>query len=328
MHLKSRSDSIYVAGHRGMVGSAVVDRLHTEGFDRIVTRTRQELDLRDQAATEAFFRDEEPDFVVLAAARVGGILANDRYGGDFIYDNLAIQTNVIRAAQRNGVRRLIFPGSTCAYPKHADQPLKEEYLLTGPLEPTNRPYAVAKIAGIEMCRAFADQYGSDFWSLMPSNLYGPGDNFDLEDSHVVPALIRKFVEAAGRDDETVTVWGSGTPRREFLYRDDLADAIVHVLRTPASSLEEVAPDRLLNVGTGREYTIADLARTIRDLVDGDPSIEWDRSRPDGTPRKLVDPGRMRRIGWEASTSLEEGLSRTITWYRQKAEKVHAPGETA
>lgn len=306
-----------------MVGSAVVEQLRREGFTRLITRSSEELDLRDQAATTAFFERERPDFVVLAAARVGGILANDRHRGDFIYDNLAIQTHVIRAAMEVGVDRLIFLGSTCAYPKHADQPMSEGSLLSGPLEPTNRPYAVAKIAGIEMCRAFADQFDCDFWSLMPSNIYGPEDTFDLTDSHVVAALVRKFIEAAEGGEDAVEVWGTGAPRREFLYRDDLAEAIVHTLRVPARELREVAPDRLINVGTGVDHTISELAHTIRAVVGSTVSIEWDRSKPDGTPRKLVDTSRMQELGWEATTNLEDGLRATIEWYRRTGQAATA-----
>lgn len=300
-----------------MVGSAVQSRLEEAGYSRVVTRTREELDLTDQAATNAFFRSTRPEYVVLAAARVGGILANDRYRATFIRDNLEIQTNVIHAAHRVGARRLVFLGSSCAYPKHADQPMREAYLLSGPLEPTNRPYAVAKIAGIEMCRAYAAQHGDDFWSLMPANLYGPGDSFDLEESHVLPALIRKFHGALGEEsasDEPVTVWGSGTPRREFLYCEDLADAVVHVLTASQSRLEEHVPDRLLNVGTGTDVSIERLAHLVRDTVGSNSPIEWDRSKPDGTPRKLLDVSRLEALGWSASTSLRNGLERTYRWY--------------
>ncbi|MDX1545707.1 MAG: GDP-L-fucose synthase [Rhodothermales bacterium] len=317
MHLDSRDATIYVAGHRGLVGSAVVRRLRDAGYARLLARTRAELDLRDQAAVDAFFDAERPDFVVMAAARVGGILANDRAPADFLADNLVIETNVVRAAHRAGVRRMIFLGSSCIYPKHAPQPMREEHLLTGPLEPTNQWYAVAKIAGVKLCEAYRRQHGSDFVSLMPTNLYGPGDNFDLETSHVLPALLRKFHEAKGGEgmpDAPVTLWGTGTPRREFLYSDDLADAVLHVLRLPEDRLYAVAPDGLLNVGVGDDLTIRALAERIRATVGSESPIEHDRTKPDGTPRKLLDVSRLAALGWTAPTPLDEGLRRTYRWY--------------
>ena len=316
MHLGSKDAAVYVAGHRGLVGSAVVRRLKAEGFTNLLVRTRAELDLRDGAAVEAFFDAHRPAYVVLAAAKVGGILANDTFPADFIGDNLAIQTNVIRAAHRFGVRRLVFLGSSCAYPKHAPQPIREEHLLTGPLEPTNEWYAVAKIAGIELCRAHRKQYGDDFVSLMPCNLYGPNDSFDPETSHVLPALLRKFHEAKRADgpDAPVTLWGSGTPRREFLFSEDLADACLFVLRLPEGRLFDAAPDGLLNVGTGEDLTIRALAGMIHDVVGSESPLVWDRSKPDGTPRKLLDVSRMRALGWRAKTPLPEGLRRLYTWY--------------
>ncbi|MFQ5568333.1 MAG: GDP-L-fucose synthase family protein [Rhodothermales bacterium] len=317
MHLTSKQARIYVAGHRGLVGAAVVRRLHRAGYAHLLLRTREELDLRVQADVESFFEREQPEVVVLAAARVGGILANDRYPADFIGDNLVIQTHVIRAAQRVGVQRLLFLGSSCIYPKHAPQPLKEDYLLTGPLEPTNQWYAVAKIAGVKLCQAYRKQHGCDFISLMPTNLYGPGDNFDLETSHVLPALIRKFHEAGGeggRSGAPVVLWGTGTPRREFLFSDDLADACLFVLQQPEDRLHAHAPDGLLNVGVGEDIEIRALAALIQEVVGHSGPIEHDLSKPDGTPRKLLDVSRMRALGWQAQTSLKEGLVRTYRWF--------------
>ena len=326
MHLSSKDAAIYVAGHRGLVGSAVVRRLRAAGYERLLLRTRSELDLTRQADVEAFFETERPDFVVLAAARVGGILANDRFPADFIGDNLVIQSNVIRAAHRAGVGargRLVFLGSSCIYPRHAPQPMREEHLLTGPLESTNQWYAVAKIAGVKLCEAYRRQHGADFVSLMPTNLYGPGDNFDLETSHVLPALLRKFHEAKGRGDGSrpdapVTLWGTGTPRREFLYSDDLADAVAFVLETPEARLYEAAPEGLLNVGVGEDVAIGALAEQVRQVVGSASEIVYDRTKPDGTPRKLMDVRRMRALGWQAATPLDEGLRRTYAWFRETA----------
>ncbi len=317
MHLSSRQASIYVAGHRGLVGSAVVRRLRQAGYDNLLLRTRHDLDLRDQAAVEAFFEAHRPDFVVLAAARVGGILANATFPADFIGDNLVIETNVIRAAHQTGVQRLVFLGSSCIYPKHAPQPLREDYLLTGPLEPTNEWYAVAKIAGVKLCQAYRLQHGCDFVSLMPTNLYGPGDNFDLATSHVLPALLRKFHEARGTGglpDAPVVLWGTGTPRREFLYSEDLADACLFVLEQPEDALYSHAPDGLLNVGTGEDVAINTLAALIQETVGSRCAIEHDHAKPDGTPRKLLDVSRMKALGWQAQTSLEEGLRKTYAWF--------------
>lgn len=317
MHLTSKQAQIYVAGHRGLVGSAVVRRLRQAGYDALLLRTRDDLDLRDQAAVEAFFEAHRPDFVVLAAARVGGILANDHFPADFIGDNLVIQTNVVRAAHRTGVQRLVFLGSSCVYPKHAPQPIREEYLLTGPLEPTNQWYAVAKIAGIKLCEAYRRQHGCDFVSLMPTNLYGPGDNFDLAKSHVLPALLRKFHEAKGEGglaDAPVVLWGTGTPRREFLYSDDLADACLFILQQPEDLLYTHAPDGLLNVGVGEDVEIRALAALIQEVVGSRSAIEHDLSKPDGTPRKLLDVTRMKALGWQAQTSLRDGLRRTYQWF--------------
>lgn len=317
MHLSSKTARIYVAGHRGLLGSAIVRRLDGAGYRTIVKATSTELDLRCQSAVERFFADQRPEYVVLAAARVGGILANDRYPADFIGDNLAIQTNVIRAAHRTGVRRLLFLGSTCIYPRQAPQPLREEYLLSGPLEPTNQWYAVAKIAGVKLCQALRQQHGCDFVSLMSTNLYGPGDHFDLETSHVLPALLRKFHEAKLRGNGPVTLWGSGTPRREFLYSEDLADACLFILEQPEEDLHAAAPDTLLNVGVGEDLTINALADLVQEAVGSKCAVVHDRSKPDGTPRKLVDVSRLKSLGWTAPTPLSEGLSKTYGWYLQQ-----------
>lgn len=311
MHLSSTDSRLYIAGHRGLVGSAVVRRLESEGYENLLLRTSSELDLRDQHATEAFFIQQKPEFVVLAAAKVGGIVANDRYPADFISDNLAIQTNVIRAAHETGVKRLIFLGSSCIYPKHAPQPMKEEHLLTGPLEPTNQWYAVAKIAGTKLCEAYHRQHGDDFITLMPTNLYGPNDNFDLETSHVLPALIRKFHEA---DGEPVTLWGTGTPRREFLHADDLAAAVLFALKAPENELHGAAEHGMLNVGVGKDVSISELAELIKEVVGSRSEIRYDTSKPDGTPRKLLDVSRMARLGWSARISLRDGIERTYEWY--------------
>ena len=341
MHLSRPDARIYVAGHRGLVGSAVVRDLRAAGYDDLVVRTRAETDLRDRAAVDALFEEERPDVVVVAAATVGGILANSTRPADFVADNLAIALNVIEAAHRAGVGdrgRLVFLGSSCIYPKHAPQPMREDHLLTGPLEPTNRAYAVAKIAGLELAEAFHRQHGDDMVSLMPTNLYGPGDNFDLETSHVLPALIRKAHEARGAGpggpqtggaDADLTLWGSGTPRREFLYSEDLASAVRFVLETPEDDLREVAPDGLLNVGVGEDLSILDLARTVQDVVGGAGKIVLDTSKPDGTPRKLLDVSRLHGLGWRAETALRDGIERTYAWYRETLAAAPRPhGEPA
>jgi len=317
MHLSDSSHKIFVAGHRGLVGSGIVRALRQTGFNNLILRARQELDLTDAAAVRAFYEAEKPDFVVVAAAKVGGILANDSYPADFLYTNLEIQSNVIHGAFEAGVGRLIFLGSTCIYPKLAPQPLKEEYLLTGPLEPTNQWYAIAKIAGVKLCEALRRQHGVDFVSMMPTNMYGPGDNFDLQSSHVLPALIRKFHEAKGTD-EPVTLWGTGTPKREFMYVDDLASSILHVLRTPEETLYNAAPDGLINAGVGHDLSIAELAETIKRVVGADNPIEYDTTKPDGTPRKLVDVTRLFAMGWRPEVDLEEGIRRTYEWYLAQA----------
>lgn len=313
MHLTSKSDIIFVAGHRGLVGSAVIRALVRAGYGRVVTRLRRELDLMDQRAVESFFNSERPEFVVLAAARVGGIVANEAYPADFLSENIRIQSNVIEAAFACGVKRLVFLGSTCIYPKMAPQPLKEEYLLTGPLEPTNEWYAIAKIAGVKLCEALRRQHGADFISLMPTNLYGPRDNFDLETSHVLPALIRKFHEAK-KSGDPVMLWGSGTPKREFMYVDDLASAVLHVLRAEEKVLHAAAPGGLMNAGVGEDLSIHELALAVRDVVGGRSEIVYDTSKPDGTPRKLVDAARLFSIGWRPSVSLEDGIRLTYEWY--------------
>ncbi len=319
MHLTSRQERIFVAGHRGLVGSAVTRKLRASGFDNLLTKTRQALDLRDQQAVNRFFECERPEFVVVAAARVGGILANATYPADFIGDNLAIQTNVLQAAFRNDTKRLLFLGSTCVYPRDAPQPLREQYLLTGPLEHTNEWYAVAKIAGIKYCQALRKQHGCDFLSLMPTNLYGPGDNFDLKTSHVLPALLRKVHEAKLNGDRKIILWGTGTPRREFMYCDDLADACLFVLQRPEATLYDVAPDGLFNVGVGKDIQIIELLQLIKRIVGTECSVVHDTSKPDGTPRKLVDVSRLHGLGWRAPTSLDAGIRATYAWMLQHAD---------
>ncbi|MBS0446521.1 MAG: GDP-L-fucose synthase [Proteobacteria bacterium] len=314
-----QSAKIYVAGHRGLVGSAIVRQLQAAGHTRLLLRTHAELDLTDEHATRAFFDAERPDHVFLAAAKVGGIVANNTYPAEFIRDNLAIQTNVIHAAYLSGVQRLMFLGSSCIYPKLAAQPMREDALLTGPLEPTNRPYALAKIAGIEMCWSYNRQYGTKYLAAMPTNLYGPGDNYHPQNSHVIPALLRKFHEGKQRGDSTVTVWGSGTPRREFLYSDDMAEACVFLMNLPddryAALLgsDESVTGRfeppLINVGVGHDITIRELAELVRDVVGYRGEIVYDATKPDGTPRKLMDVGRLGAAGWTARTPFAEGLKR-------------------
>jgi len=295
-------DKIYIAGHRGMVGSAITRKLQKEGYTNLVLKTSAELDLKQQASVQTFFETERPEYVFLAAAKVGGILANNVYRGEFLYDNLMIQSNTIDAAYRCGVKKLMFLGSSCIYPKLAPQPLKEDYLLTGLLEPTNEPYAIAKIAGIKMCDAYRSQYGCNFISVMPTNLYGPNDNYDLNSSHVLPALIRKFHEAKINNEPSVTLWGSGKPRREFLHADDLADACFFLMQR----YDEAG---LVNVGTGEDLEIKELAQLIGKIAGYTGDIVHDLSKPDGTPRKLMDVAKLHRLGWTASISLEEGLRR-------------------
>lgn len=303
----SRGPRIYVAGHRGLVGSAILRRLRAHGHADVLTRTRDELDLRDGAAVRAFFERERPEHVYLAAAKVGGIFANASAPADFIRDNLLIQTNVIDAACRAGATKLLFLGSSCIYPKHAPQPIREEHLLTGPLEPTNSAYAVAKIAGIEMCKAYRRQHGFHAIAPMPTNLYGPGDNFDLQTSHVLPALMRKFHEAKVSGADEVVAWGTGTPRREFLHVDDLADAAVFLM-------ERYDGEEIVNVGTGEDVTIRELTEMIAKVVGYDGRVRWDTTKPDGTPRKVLDVSRIRTLGWRPRIDLEEGLKTTYAWY--------------
>ncbi|ADL07287.1 GDP-L-fucose synthase [Thermosediminibacter oceani] len=300
---------VYVAGHKGLVGSAILRKLQAEGYSNIVTRTHQELDLTNQQEVYRFFETERPEYVFLAAAKVGGILANSTYPAVFIRENLLIQTNIIDAAYRYGVKKLLFLGSSCIYPKFAPQPIKEEHLLTGALEPTNEPYAIAKIVGIKMCQAYNKQYGTNFISVMPTNLYGPGDNFDLETSHVLPALIRKFHEAKVAGAPHVVVWGSGTPRREFLHVDDLADACLFLMNNYDSS-------EIINIGVGKDLTIAELANLIKEIVGYKGEIVFDTSKPDGTPRKLLDVSKLFNLGWRPRIRLEDGIRSTYEWYMQ------------
>jgi len=302
-----KNSIIYVAGHRGLVGSAIERCLRKQGFENLVTRTRAELDLNSQAQVEDFFQSEKPEYVFLAAAKVGGIHANNTYPADFIRDNLQIQTNIIDSAYRSGVKKLAFLGSSCIYPKFAPQPMKEEYLLTGELEPTNEWYAIAKIAGIKMCQAYRRQYGFNAISLMPTNLYGPGDNFNLANSHVLPALIRKCHEVKVNKQPTVTVWGTGTPKREFLHVDDLADASVFLMN-------HYDDESIVNVGVGEDISIGELAQLVKDVVGFSGEIVYDTSKPDGTPRKLLDVSRLSSLGWKAKISLREGIASTYEWY--------------
>jgi GDP-L-fucose synthase len=308
-----KGSKIYVAGHRGLVGSAIVRALTAQGYTNLVVRTHKEMDLEDQHAVQRFFQQEKPEYVFLAAAKVGGIYANNTYPADFIYDNLQIQNNVIHSAYLFGVKKLCFLGSSCIYPKLAPQPMKEDYLLAGKLEPTNEPYAIAKIAGIKMCQAYNRQYGTHFISVMPTNLYGPNDNFDLQNSHVLPALIRKFVEARDGGKPFVIIWGTGNPRREFLHVDDMADACLYLMHTYDDG-------EIINIGSGVDTTIKELALMIGEETSFHGTIEFDTSKPDGTPRKLLDVGKLNRLGWKAKIPLREGIHSTIQWYeKQKSE---------
>lgn len=306
-----RKGRTYVAGHRGLVGSTLVRRLREEGFENLLTRSREELDLTDPRAVDGFFAKEKPEYAFLAAAKVGGILANATYPADFLRDNLAIELNVIDAAYRHGIRKLLFLGSSCIYPKFAPQPIKEEYLLTGALEATNEPYAIAKIAGIKLCQACNRQFGTDFISVMPANLYGPGDNFDLESSHVLPALIRKFHKAKQNNQPDVAVWGTGTPRREFLHVEDLADACLYLM-------DVYSGDEPINVGTGEDISIGELAHLVRDVVGYRGEIVYDTTMPDGTPRKLLDASRLNGLNWRAKIPLKEGIEQTYRWFLDTA----------
>ncbi len=302
-------DKVYVAGHRGMVGSAIVRKLESEGFKNIVTKTLSELDLKVQAEVETFFQEEKPDYVFLAAAKVGGIVANNTYRAEFLYDNLMIQNNVIHQSYMNGVKKLLFLGSSCIYPKLAPQPLKEDALLTGPLEPTNEPYAIAKISGIKMCDAYRDQYGCDFISVMPTNLYGPNDNYDLKNSHVLPALIRKFDEAKVEGKSFVEIWGTGSPLREFMHVDDLASACFYLM-------QNYSEPGFVNIGVGKDISIKDLAIMIKNIVGFDGELKFDTSKPDGTPRKLMDVSKLENLGFKYSIELEDGIRSVYEDYKK------------
>ena len=306
----NKQDKIYIAGHRGMVGSAILRNLEAAGYSNFVLRTSSELDLRNQQAVADFFEAEKPDYVFLAAAKVGGIIANNTYRADFIYENMMIQSNVIHQAYVHQVKKLLFLGSSCIYPKMAPQPLKEEYLLTGLLEPTNEPYAIAKIAGIKMCDAYRSQYGCNFISVMPTNLYGPNDNYDLKNSHVLPALLRKFITAKNSGAPTVNLWGTGSPKREFLHADDLAAACVYLM-------ESYDAEGLVNIGVGEDVSILELAQLVQKIVGYEGTIQTDPSKPDGTPRKLMDVSKLTGLGWKATISLEEGIQRVYEEIKDK-----------
>jgi GDP-L-fucose synthase len=310
MMLMNKEAKIYIAGHRGMVGSAIHRKLTSLGYSNIVTRTSAELDLRIQERVNEFFEAERPAYVFLAAAKVGGILANNTYRADFIYENIMIQSNIIHSSYATGVKKLMFLGSSCIYPKLAPQPLKEDYLLTGLLEPTNEPYAIAKIAGIKMCDAYRSQYGCDFISVMPTNLYGPNDNYDLQNAHVLPSLIRKFHEAKINNTPEVSIWGSGSPKREFLHADDLADACVFLMNT-------YSDEGLVNIGTGEDISISDLALMIKDVVGYEGAIVYDATKPDGTPRKLMDVTKLSGLGWKYTISLKKGLEMVYQEYQSR-----------
>ena len=305
-----KQDKIYIAGHRGMVGSAILRALQAQGFSNFLLRTSGELDLRNQQAVADFFAAEKPDYVFLAAAKVGGIVANNTFRADFIYENLMIQNNVIHQAYENGVKKLMFLGSSCIYPKLAPQPLKEEYLLTGLLEPTNEPYAIAKIAGIKMCDGYRDQYGCNFISVMPTNLYGPNDNYDLNNSHVLPAMLRKFITAKRNGDASVTIWGTGSPKREFLHANDLAEACLFLM-------ENYNESGLVNIGIGEDISILDLAQLVKKIVGFEGEILTDTTKPDGTPRKLMDVSKLNGLGWKAKISLEEGIQKVYQEIKDK-----------
>ncbi|TAG12534.1 MAG: GDP-L-fucose synthase [Sphingobacteriia bacterium] len=306
----NKTDKIYIAGHRGMVGSAIARRLEADGFTNIISRTSKELDLRNQQQVTDFFAVEQPDYVFLAAAKVGGIVANNTYRAEFIYDNLMMESNIIHHSYVNGVKKLLFLGSSCIYPKMASQPLKEEYLLSGYLEETNQPYAIAKIAGIELCDGYRAQYGCNFISAMPTNLYGPNDNYDLEKSHVLPAMLRKFIVAKRNNEPTVTIWGSGTPKREFLHVNDLADACMYLM-------QHYNEKGLVNIGTGNDVTILELARLVKSITGFEGDIVLDASKPDGTPRKLMDVGKMTAAGWKATISLQQGIEQVYGEIKNK-----------
>jgi GDP-L-fucose synthase len=310
-----KNSKIYIAGHRGMVGSAITRKLQNEGFENLILKGSKELDLRDQNAVLDFFKTEQPDYVFLAAAKVGGIIANNTYRADFLYENLIMECNIIHSAYLTNVKKLIFLGSSCIYPKLAPQPLREDYLLTGPLEETNEPYAIAKIAGIKMCETYRDQYGCNYISVMPTNLYGIGDNYHPTNSHVLPALIRKFHEAKVNGEEAVTIWGTGSPKREFLYADDLAEACLFLMETYNGK-------ELVNVGTGEDLTIAELANLVKNIIGFEGDLKFDTSKPDGTPRKLMDVNKLHNLGWKHHTSLEEGVLSAYNDFTDKS-KVHS-----
>lgn len=329
------NDKVYIAGHRGLVGTALMRNLRDRGYANFLTRTHAELDLTNQAAVEAFFAAEKPDYVFLAAAKVGGIHANNTYPAEFIRDNLAIQTNIIHAAWKNKVKRLLFLGSSCIYPRLAPQPMKEEHLLTSELEPTNRPYALAKIAGIEMCWSYNRQYKTQYLAVMPTNLYGPGDNYHPENSHVIPALIRRFHEAKLANAPSVTVWGSGTPKREFLFSEDMADACAYLMNLPDEKfIPLLGQDRndglppLMNIGVGHDLTIRELAETVKDVVGFTGALEFDATKPDGTPRKLMDVDRMNAMGWTAKTDMRSGLVLAYRDFLDEARAVLSSGNRA
>ncbi len=320
--MNNKLAKIFIAGHRGLVGSAMQRKLEEKGYRNLVVRSHAELDLTRQEAVEAFFDKERPEYVFLAAARVGGILANSTYKAEFIYDNIMIAANIVQASYQYGVKKLLNLGSSCIYPKYAPQPLKEDYLLSGKLEPTNEPYAIAKIAAIKLCRYYNEQYGTNFISVMPTNLFGPNDNFDLETSHVLPALIRKFHDAKVEEKGQVVLWGTGTPRREFLYVDDLADACIHLMQNfDARDIGE-----FVNIGTGEDITIKELAELIASIVGFKGDIVWDRDKPDGTPQKLLDVSRINKMGWKAKTGLKQGIIQTYQWYKESQEGSKAHGD--
>ncbi len=308
-----KQSKIYIAGHNGLVGSAVLRNLQLDGFENIIFRTHRELDLTRQTDVDVFFKKERPEYVFLAAAKVGGIYANSTYPAEFMYSNLMIQTNVIQASYLHQVKKLLFLGSSCIYPRDCPQPMKEEYLLSGYLEPTNEPYAVAKIAGIRMCQSYNKQYGTNFISVMPTNLYGINDNFDLMDSHVLPALLRKFHDAKVNDKPYVEVWGTGDPRREFLYVDDLADACLFLM-------ENYNKSEIINIGTGKDVTVKELAETVKEVVGYAGETRFNKTKPDGTPRKLLDVSRINSLGWEAKTPLREGVKKTYEWYKNQIQE--------
>ena len=305
----NKDSKIYVAGHRGLVGAAIVRALQKEGFTNLILKTHKELDLLDQPAVRDFFALEKPEYVFLAAAKVGGIMANKTYPAEFIYSNLTIETNIIHSAYLSKVKKLLFLGSSCIYPKLCPQPIKEEYLMTGELEPSNKSYALAKIAGIFMCQSYNEQYGTNFISLMPTNLYGPNDNFDLENSHVLPAMIRKFHEAKNKNEPSITLWGTGSAMREFLHVDDLAEASLFLM-------EKYNDSSIVNVGTGEDVTIKELAEKIKDIAGYEGEIVWDATKPNGTPRKLLDVSKIHSLGWKHSIALDEGVVETYTWFKK------------